>query len=1057
MSDYILEADKFRRSVQISRQDAFTLLLGAGASMTSGIPTATDCIWDWKRTIYESLHPDRPQRLEIKSDQVRAKVQQWLDQQGRYPAAGSNEEYSFYVEDCYPIEDDRRKFFQSICRGKTPSIGYKMICLLHRLGVIRSVWTTNFDDLCIDAAKAAGLLPIDISLDSIDRIYRAQNPSEFPQVKLHGDYKYGPLKNTTGELMAQDETFRKQFIGYLQDKHLIVSGYSGRDASIMEALFEAYSQKGAGRLYWCGRGSNVPDCVKKLIDIARANGRTAYYVPTDGFDKLFISLAGACVGDDDAAKQILRDHLSAEGVDKQTTPFDIGRPRVDSVIKGNFFKVGFPQEVFQFKYIFEEGVKRWGSLREKTKGEPVVAVPYREFVYALGTATDITRIFGDKMDGKITRVPVESFDLHKDSAFHHLLLATLTDSLARRAGLETDKRDLIWKTQATTTRRLNDVIYQTHAAIRLALTSDGNHFYLSLMPDFKVSSEQAGQEVSNDIVKEVGRTYFEAIYNDKFNDYINQWRDLLFANTGEVFEIEYPHGSGSGFVFKINRGNAFAGIQTPRQPRIHPNLNPKFIQHRGIQYAEPELIFASKVDGMRTPPRDFHPMRGLINNKPYDAVNNNSTLDNGTITLGVICPQADTVKLKSFLSSHQTEIRYTGRNKAYMLDFPGFQAAFATELRVPDPGTDNWLVAQEPAATPDLKAMAAEIRNQVIAGITKFSQAGNAKVIVIYIPDRWLPFTAYDLDNEDYDLHDFIKAFCAERGIATQFIKEDTLSDPLQCQINWWLSLSYYAKSLRTPWVLDSLDKETAFAGIGYSINRQGDESQIVLGCSHIYNSLGQGLKYRLSKVEDKLFWDKQKSPHLSYNDAYKFGVSIVEMFYRTMDEYPKRVVIHKRTYFTKDEIDGLTDSLFRHNISSIDLIEVNFEDDLRYVASKVLEDGKLKIDNFALPRGTCVLLNGKEALLWSHGVVPSVENNHLKFYLGGRYIPGPLRIRKHFGNGELSQIATEILGLTKMNWNSFDLYSQLPATVNSSNVIARIGKLLSKREGVTYDYRYFI
>ena len=63
----------------------------------------------------------------------------------------------------------------------------------------------------------------------------------------------------------------------------------------------------------------------------------------------------------------------------------------------------------------------------------------------------------------------------------------------------------------------------------------------------------------------------------------------------------------------------------------------------------------------------------------------------------------------------------------------------------------------------------------------------------------------------------------------------------------------------------------------------------------------------------------------------------------------------------------------------------------------------------------------------------------------------------KHYGVSNIRQVANEILGLTKMNWNSFDLYTQLPATVHSSSEIARIGKLLSKREGATYDYRYFI
>jgi argonaute-like protein implicated in RNA metabolism and viral defense len=88
---------------------------------------------------------------------------------------------------------------------------------------------------------------------------------------------------------------------------------------------------------------------------------------------------------------------------------------------------------------------------------------------------------------------------------------------------------------------------------------------------------------------------------------------------------------------------------------------------------------------------------------------------------------------------------------------------------------------------------------------------------------------------------------------------------------------------------------------------------------------------------------------------------------------------------------------------------------------------------------------------------VPSVIDSNKNYYLGGRSIPSPLKIIKHFGNSNINEIANEILGLTKMNWNSFDLYTKLPATIQSSNHIARVGKLLSRFEGRVYDYRFFI
>ena len=49
-----------------------------------------------------------------------------------------------------------------------------------------------------------------------------------------------------------------------------------------------------------------------------------------------------------------------------------------------------------------------------------------------------------------------------------------------------------------------------------------------------------------------------------------------------------------------------------------------------------------------------------------------------------------------------------------------------------------------------------------------------------------------------------------------------------------------------------------------------------------------------------------------------------------------------------------------------------------------------------------------------------------------GRCIPAPLKITKYYGKGDSNPtIASEIIGFTKMNWNSFNLYTKLPATID--------------------------
>ena len=46
-------------------------------------------------------------------------------------------------------------------------------------------------------------------------------------------------------------------------------------------------------------------------------------------------------------------------------------------------------------------------------------------------------------------------------------------------------------------------------------------------------------------------------------------------------------------------------------------------------------------------------------------------------------------------------------------------------------------------------------------------------------------------------------------------------------------------------------------------------------------------------------------------------------------------------------------------------------------------------------------------------------------YYQGKSRIPVPLIVSRHHGNAPFGSVAKEILGLSKMDWNTFDLYSK--------------------------------
>jgi hypothetical protein len=211
--------------------------------------------------------------------------------------------------------------------------------------------------------------------------------------------------------------------------------------------------------------------------------------------------------------------------------------------------------------------------------------------------------------------------------------------------------------------------------------------------------------------------------------------------------------------------------------------------------------------------------------------------------------------------------------------------------------------------------------------------------------------------------------------------------------IRWWLSLAIYAKSFRTPFVLKAAASDTAYVGFGTSVDRYGPEGlKVVLGCSHIFNAEGQGLQYRLSKVENPIFDSRRRNAFLSRDDARRVGETIRQLFFEGRGALPRRVVIHKRTEFRRDEREGLIEGL--GGIAEIDMVEINVDDAFRYVNSR-LREGQVQVDKFPVARGTVIPVGEHEAMLWVHGSAAALRNNW-RYYQGKRRIPAPVFIRRH-------------------------------------------------------------
>lgn len=655
----------------------------------------------------------------------------------------------------------------------------------------------------------------------------------------------------------------------------------------------------------------------------------------------------------------------------------------------------------------------------------------------MGDATELSFILAADLANGLTPLAISKEDYAKDGRIKALVRQGLLVAAAKQFDVETDGRRL-WEPKPYMQRSYDGCIYQIHRAVKAHLILLSQEPMVVLTPEVVVLRAN-GKLADIEVTKALRNEVYGYQHNKVFDADLQHWIAKLTEK-----EIQLS----ANLVFRIRKAPWYAGLHQKNKPPLSNQLK-RVAKQSGLIVPDTPLIFSSKSGDREV--QDVHPLHGLVTNKPWDYGLTQSGLAT-QVDLAIVCSEQDARQVQHFLYRMHERARPGKTEQDYLLDYPGFAQAFGLPLNVPAPGDPNWFNLND-HGTGNVLQTAKQLGQRLCHALEAISYKKTGTVVLIYVPTRWRELNMVQAESEQFNLHDYVKAYAARRGLSTQFIREETTRNQQLCRIRWWLGLALYAKALRTPWRINCIDEETAYVGIGYSINHEAALGKhILLGCSHLYSARGEGLQFRLGRIENPVI--RGKNPFMSEDDARRTGETIRQLFFDAKMRLPKRVVIHKRTYFTQDEQRGLCQGL--EGIVNVELIEINIEESLRYLASKRNGDS-LSIDSFPVPRGTTVVLNGHSVLLWVHGAAPNIAKPNFKYYQGKRRIPAPLLIRRYSGQSDVVQVASEILGLSKMNWNHFDYYSQLPATLESAGAIARVGKYLSAFSSAAYDYRLLI
>jgi hypothetical protein len=301
-----------------------------------------------------------------------------------------------------------------------------------------------------------------------------------------------------------------------------------------------------------------------------------------------------------------------------------------------------------------------------------------------------------------------------------------------------------------------------------------------------------------------------------------------------------------------------------------------------------------------------------------------------------------------------------------------------------------------------------------------------------------------------------IKARLMAYDLPVQIIRESTLRvtpevrqglpkvNPLSDRL-WNFSTALFYKCGMKPWKTPWAREGVCYVGLAYKV---AADNKTACCAAQMFLDSGDGVVF----VGEFGPWysEKSKEFHLPPEKAEALLRGTIETYQAQEGKSLKEIFLHARSGINEEEYEGFK----RACPPGVRLVAIRVRPDgdmrlYRYDDNpKVTERGKHPVQ-----RGLFWQRSARHGLLFTTGFKPRVAT------YDGWETPVPLAITVQHGDGDLLQVARDILGLTKLNYNACDIGESQPITVKYSE---RVGEILLAnrglpREGWRHNFKFYI
>ena len=247
----------------------------------------------------------------------------------------------------------------------------------------------------------------------------------------------------------------------------------------------------------------------------------------------------------------------------------------------------------------------------------------------------------------------------------------------------------------------------------------------------------------------------------------------------------------------------------------------------------------------------------------------------------------------------------------------------------------------------------------------------------------------------------------------------------------------YYKFAPTVPWKLARDITDPASCGVGIAFYRSRDYQTLGTSLAQIFDELGNGLILRGTPVQ---IGKHDRRPHLSAQQSYELLLAAMTEYRRALYSFPARVVVHKSSNFSDEELDGCTQATAECGVDVVDFVTVM--------------DSTLQLfrnGDYPPFRGTLWHVDDSRCVLYTRGSVW-----YYKTY-PGMYVPRPIELRVIQSELSPSALAREVLGFTKLNWNNTRFDGKYPVTLGCARKVGEIMKYLSDSEQPEIRYAHYM